>query len=164
VRSAGYYVEWINGDGRVVRGAPVAYRPVPVRTADKEEWVAGMGNGVQIMMSIDNGRRSMTMRRGGGGARNAPDLESFEWPDVKPAFPANGAAVSPDGTLWVERYGPAGTPRVFDVFAADAKLVARVALPDGRRLVGFGKGVVYLAWNDEFDLQYLERYRRPTGI
>lgn len=104
------------------------------------------------------------MRRGGGGARNAPDLESFEWPDVKPAFPANGAAVSPDGTLWVERYGPAGTPRVFDVFAADAKLVARVALPDGRRLVGFGKGVVYLAWNDEFDLQYLERYRRPTGI
>ena len=164
VRSAGYYVEWVNADGRVVRGGPVTYRPVPVRTADKEEWVAGMGNGVQVSVSIENGRRSMSMRRGGGAGRDAPDLDSFEWPEVKPAFTANGAAISPDGALWVERYMPAGSPRAFDVFAPDAKLVARVVLPAGRRLVGFGKGVVYLAWNDEFDLQYLERHRRPTGI
>lgn len=164
VRSAGYYVEWVNIDGRVVRGNPVSYRPVPVRTADKEEWVAGLGNGVQVMVSIDNGQRSMSMRRGGGAGRDAPELDSFEWPEVKPAFAATGAVVSPDGALWVERYGPAGAPRTFDVFASNGGLTARVILPPGRRLVGFGKGVMYLAWNDEFDLQYLERHRRPTGI
>ena len=164
VRSDGYYVEWIMSDGRSVRGERVAYRPVPVRTADKEEWAAGIANGVQVMMTVDNGRRSMSMQRGGGAGRNImPDLDSYEWPDVKPAFRSNGTSVSPDGALWVERYVSAGSPRTFDVFGQDGRLTARVVLPAGRRLVGFGKGVVYLAWNDEFDLQYLERHRRPTG-
>ncbi len=91
------------------------------------------------------------------------NVDDFDWPEVKPAFPPNGVWVTPEGTLWVERHVPAGTPRTYDVFGDHAQLEARVTLPEGRRVVGFGKGTVYLAWNDEFDLQYLERFRRPAG-
>jgi len=59
----------------------------------------------------------------------------------------------------VERSVAANAPREYDVFGADAKLKGRVILPAGRRLVGFGKGAVYLREVTEEELSYLERYR-----
>lgn len=163
VRASDYHIDWIKPNGQVVRGEPVPYRPVRVRGEDKEQWVTGLGNGVQVMMSIDNGQRQMSMRRGGSLGAQAPGVDDFEWPDVKPAFVASSAWVTPEGLLWVERHVQAGAPRTYDVFGERGQLRARVTLPQGRRVVGFGRGVVYLAWNDEFDLQYLERFRRPAG-
>jgi hypothetical protein len=66
--------------------------------------------------------------------------------------------VSLEGDAWVERYVAAGSAREFDVFGPDGKLERRVILPVGRRLAGFGKGVVYLRHTTEDELQYLERY------
>jgi hypothetical protein len=37
-----------------------------------------------------------------------------------------------------------------------------VELADGRRILGFGEDAVYVAYNDEFDLVYLERYALPA--
>ena len=69
-------------------------------------------------------------------------------------------SVSPDGEMWVERHVKAGAPRQYDVFGTGGERLRSMILPESRRIVGFGDGVVYLARTDEVDLQWLERYKR----
>ena len=62
-----------------------------------------------------------------------------------------------------EVWGPTGTyatprPR-FDVFDDSGNRVRQVVLPEGRQLVGFGDGMVFLVNVEEDDLQWLEAYR-----
>ena len=61
----------------------------------------------------------------------------------------------------MRRYGPAGEPPLFDVFDEQANLVGQVILPEQRRVVAFGRDVVYVAARDEFDLEWLEQYQLP---
>jgi hypothetical protein len=112
------------------------------------------------MVQSDNGRMSVRMGRGGPRQAERDDAErikELKWPTAKPA--ARSVTVAPTGEAWVERYVAARTPREFDVFGADGKMVRKVVLPAGRRLVGFGKGVVYLKETTADELSYLERYR-----
>jgi hypothetical protein len=161
VRADDYRLEWVLPDGQVVRGQPVAYRPLPIRTADKEEWVEDLAtNGLSVGVSIDNGRRQTSFSRGGRGGGSA--IDSYAWPETKPAFRSSGVRVSRAGDAWVERHVPAGEARAFDVFGADGNLKARVRLPEDRELVAFGDGTVYLIRMDEFDFNWLERYELPS--
>lgn len=158
-RMADYHLEWLAPGVTPVRGPAVPWKPVPIRDADKNEWAADMAGGLSIMVSNDNGRMSVRMGRGGPAGRDRDReerIKSLEWPAAKPAF--RSVRVSPEGEAWVERYVAAGAAREFDVFGPDARLKRRVILPVGRRLVGFGKGVVYLRHTTEDELQYLERY------
>ncbi len=157
VRANPYSVEWHHPDGRVVRGPQIAYDPVPIRRAEKEEWVNRSSGGLRIGVNINNGQRQMSFSRGGPAARNR-ELDQYSWPDRKPAFNAEAVRVTPDGTLWVERSRPAGQHAVYDVFGPDGELRTQITLPAGRQVIGFGNGVVYTMVRDEFDLQYLERY------
>jgi hypothetical protein len=156
-RAGEYRVDWVTADGRLVKGRPVTVTPVPVRDADKRDWVAEQANGIRVSVQNVNGQMSMGFSRGGGDDAEEDAIAATEWPAAKPAF--SGVWVSPAGEAWVERSVPAGTPRMFDVFDGTGALKQRVILPAGRRLVGFGNGVVYLRQADESDLQYLERYR-----
>ena len=158
VRGREYRVDWVTADGRVVRGRPVTVTPVPIRDADKREWVAEQANGLQVRMENRNGQMSMSFGRGGNPDQEEEDaIAATEWPAAKPPF--SGVWVSPTGEAWVERSVPAGSPRIMDVFDGAGVLKSRVVLPAGRRLVGFGNGVIYLRHSDESDLQHLERYR-----
>lgn len=162
VRADDYHLEWIHPDGRVVSGESVDYRPLPIRTADKEEWVADQArNGLSVAVSIENGRRHTAFSRGGRGGGGSA-IDSYEWPEAKPAFRSSGMRVSRAGDAWVERHVPAGDARLFDVFGADGNLKARVRLPEDRELVAFGDGSVYLIRIDEFDFNWLERYELPS--
>ena len=158
VRGRDYRVDWITPDGRVVRGRPVTVTPVPIRDADKREWVAEQANGLRVSMENRNGQMSMSFGRGGNADQEEEDaIAATEWPAAKPPF--SGVWVSPTGEAWVERSVPAGSPRIMDVFDAAGTLKTRIVLPAGRRLVGFGNGVIYLRHSDDSDLQHLERYR-----
>lgn len=157
VRANPYSVEWHDADGRVVQGPQIAYDPVPVRRAEKEEWVNRLSGGLMIGVDINNGQRQVSFSRGGRAARNR-GLDQYPWPDRKPAFNAEAISVAPDGTLWVERSQPAGQPAVYDIFGPDGERRTQITLPAGRQVIGFGNGVVYTMMRDEFDLQYLERY------
>ena len=163
-RANPYSLEWIEPDGSQVRGSQVEFRPVPIRQADKEQYVEALGaNGLQVSVGIQNGVRSMSFSRGGGGGGGGtPDTDSYEWPDSKPAFAGSGVWVTPEGTAWVARSVPAGDDIPFDVFGADGQLQERIILPAGRRILGFGGGFVYVAARDDLDLQWLERYRLTT--
>jgi hypothetical protein len=109
----------------------------------------------------------------GGGARPgaAPpsvQLPEPEFAETKPPYNAGlglaGAAllVAPEGEAWVLRTRPAGDKiPTYDVFDRTGTLVKKVSLNPSSRVVGFGKGVVYVARSDEDDLVYLQRFTRP---
>ena len=66
------------------------------------------------------------------------------------------------GRVWVPRArAHTDTIVVHDVFDASSRVVMRVPLPVARRIVGFGKGVVYTVRADEDDLLHLGRHKLP---
>jgi hypothetical protein len=161
VRSAGYSVEWIHSDGRVVRGPANDFESSRVRRADREAYVDRMVNdGIRVDVTMVDGSRTTAFSRGMGGGSELPDVDElgWNWPKTLPAFQAKSSSIAKNGDLWVERYVSAGTVPVYDVFDENGVRVKRVVLPEGCTVVGFGIGSVYLARSDEFDLQWLEKY------
>jgi hypothetical protein len=97
------------------------------------------------------------------GAINFAEMPLGKFPDYKPPMPGSGivAMFDKDGNLWVARERARGdaVPH-YDVIAEGKGVVARVNLPTGARLVGFGKNAVYLA-REEDGSDWLERYAMP---
>lgn len=159
-RSDGYYLEWIDSGGRH-RGPDVAYDPVDVRRADREDFVNNMYvGGMSMTVSLTNGVRTTGFFRGGNTSPSDPRVEDYEWPDVMPPFAADGVRVTPEGSAWVRRSGHVGQPAVYDVFDADGVLREQAVLPAGRQVLGFDRDFVYTATKDDVDLFWLERFRR----
>jgi hypothetical protein len=158
VRAADYHVDWIQPDGDVVRGRPVDYEAVRVGNDEKEAYLDELGRGgLMVSVEAENGRMRTSFRRG-PGRRGGPTADDLDWPDVMPAFQDGAVYATPWGELWVARSVAAGEAPTFDVFDHRARLVQQVVLPEGRRVVGFGDGAVYVVNVDEFDLNWLERY------
>ncbi|MGW8282941.1 MAG: hypothetical protein ACWGON_06545, partial [Gemmatimonadota bacterium] len=109
----------------------------------------------------ENGRRNTRFQRGGDRPPGM-DVDSFEWPDTKPAFSSDGVQVDFAGRVWVRRNVKAGEPALYDVFGPDGRRSGQVRLPPARTLVGFSRDYVYLARTDELDFRWLERYPEPT--
>lgn len=156
-----FWVEWFAPDGEVTRGPAYAYAPVDIGRAEMEEWrdsQAETGGGMTIQ--IEQGNGNVNMRAGRGGAPGNDDLDSYQWPDSKPAV-FGRIPVDPTGRAWVRRHTAAGDAPAYDLFDGSGTRTATIELPMERRVVAFGEGVVYVVRMDEFDLQYLERYGLP---
>lgn len=152
VRAGEYRVEWIGTDGRRTAGPRIRHTPVKIGKAEKEEWADQMGGAV-MMMRTPEGNRTMRPPR--------PNIDDQTWPETKPPFVASGIRVSPEGDLWIQVSQPAGSKTArYDVVDARGQRVRQVILPEGRRLVGLGKGTLYAVRRDADDLEWLERYRR----
>lgn len=159
-----FRVLWTTGGGKWTPGPTLAYKPIPVTEKDKEA-ERERRRRARPMMIVQGGP-------GPGGRAPAappnPQDQELEFEPVKPPFESGfglgGRTVyaAPDGEIWVLRTRPAGdnTPS-YDVFDRTGALVKRVTLNPRSRVVGFGKGTVYVARSDEDDLLYLERYRKP---
>ncbi|HEY3933240.1 MAG TPA: hypothetical protein VGL65_01345 [Gemmatimonadales bacterium] len=92
----------------------------------------------------------------------AEPLATF--PAYKPPMPANAQSLvmfDASGMLWIPRERVRGDQiQTYDVIAEGKGLVEKVKIPPGTRLVGFGKGAVYLARAENGD-EWLERYAAP---
>lgn len=166
VRAAPYRVDRIGTDGRTRMGAVAEASRVRVTQAEREAFVRGQIRPGQIIVSGGNAASSGGASRGAMpsfdgdiAALMTPDMK---WPEYKPPFVGNAARGAWDGRVWVlrTRAHNDATP-VYDVFGTDGRVVQRVSLAPRSRIVGFGRGVVYVARTDEDDLQHLERYRQP---
>ncbi len=154
--AADYHVEWVGPDGHRTVGPAIEYRPVTLSDQDKQAWADRLTSGTAVMIV-----------GGGGGQRSGsrtidlprPEVDEQEWPKVKPAFQGS-PRTTPEGELWVQLYVKHGDPQTYDIFDSTGNRVKQVVLPLGRRLVGFGDGVLYAVNVDSDDLQWLERYRR----
>jgi hypothetical protein len=160
LRAEPYRLERVRPDGEQVVGPEIDWRPVEVKRADQEEWLDALSGGLMVMVTEENGVRNTNFRR--GGRPPGLDLESFEWPETKPAFAPRSAMVDFAGRVWVRRYVAAGEPALYDVFGSDGRVAGQVELPPDRRLVGFARDHVFMARTDELDFQWLERYPEPT--
>jgi hypothetical protein len=134
-----YRVEMFGADGIGREGPVIPIDPVEVTEEHKEQW-----------------RERMT--RPGFGLL----FEPTSWPRHLPPFLRDAAIYTPDGRLWIQRTTPWGDPPTFDVFDPAGRLVERVKLPPGRRLIGFGKGTAYSVVRDDLDLEYIELYILST--
>lgn len=167
VRASPYRVEWIAPDGHRTVG-PVAEAPnVRITGAEKDDFTRNSVRPGAILV------RGGPLPPAGKGspARKAPampkpDLEKIftpdqQWPAVKPPFLDGALRVAPDGRAWVlrTRAWDDSIP-TYDVFDATGRVVERVAFPARTKLVGFGRGVLYLVRADEDDLAWLQRVRR----
>lgn len=154
-----YRLVWMRS-GAAVIGPAIAYAPIKVTEQDKKDIIDQQRRNPGMVIRIGGGG-------GGGGGRGAgpENLPPPEFADTKPPFDgANQAAVvvTPEGEAWVLRTRPA-TDKIpaYDVFDKTGALVKKVALNPGSRVVGFGKGTVYVVRTDDDDLQWLQRYKRP---
>lgn len=161
-RSGDYSIERISMDGTSTRGPGIPLDPVRIRTPDKEEYVAELGRaggGIRVGVEVVDGAMSMSFARGGGGADRG--IDRYNWPEVKPPIYSGRIPVDPDGRAWVRRHVEAGDPSTYDVFDLAGERIGTVLLDHGKRIIGFGKNVLYVVSFDEFDLNYLERYAMP---
>jgi len=157
-----YRVLWLV-EGKVSAGPVQPYTPIRVTEADKELVREARKKNRGIVVSFGPG---------GGGSRNAPppgnvSLPEPEFEETMPPFEggpgrAGSMLATPEGEVWILRTRPASdkTPS-YDVFDKTGALIRKVTLNPNSRVVGFGKGTVYVVRTDEDDLQYLQRYARP---
>ena len=143
VRARDYRVDWVLPDGRRVAGPPIGFAPVRVTDLDKQRHTPGGRTG------------------GAGGAAGAPPNKplDLDWPEFKPPFPSAAVFAGTDGRLWVQRHAPAQDARThYDVIDRRGAVVAKVDVPNGGRIVGFGAAAIYVVRKDADDLQYLQRF------
>lgn len=158
-RHTPYRIDFVLPDGRVQRGAPIAFTPSPITQADKDEEE-------ERRRRIFRDQQNTTIRLPGGGALTPnraiaqPPLTNF--PATKPPFRAGTASVlaRPNGELWVRRLEPAGARRtLYDVIDASGAVSHQIRLEEGTVLVGFGAKAIYTARADEDGLLSLSRHR-----
>lgn len=163
-RSGDYHLEWIAADGKVRRGPAVPYDAVRVGAADKEEYLAetARAGGIGVQLVVEDGRPSMSLRRGGRPGGQRQEADRYTWPERKPAFVGGRLNIDPQGRVWVRLHVRAGAPTAYDVFDRAGTRVGTVTLEPGKRIVGFGARSVYVISFDAYDLTYLERYAIPA--
>jgi hypothetical protein len=163
VRSNDYHVEWWGERGVATRGAPVPTPRIPVTRADKVAYTRSFLEGTTV--------------GGRGGPNTAPSGESnlpADWltqeqveqlvernrfATVKAPITDAAPILAPDGTLWVERAVPHGSPSEWDLFDSSGARTRRIQLPLGRRLLSIGRTSAYLISVDEDGFEKVERYR-----
>jgi len=160
VRAGDYHVERIGAAG-TRRGAPVPFTPLQVTAADKRAYTK------EFMENSGIGGRGAS---GGSAVGNVP----AEWMSdasinnlvatniyaaTKPPITDRVPILAPDGTLWVERSGALGAATTYDLFDAAGKVIRKVTLPAGRRLLLVGRTGLYLVAADEDGVERVERYR-----
>lgn len=149
-----YRVDVIDAPGQLRRGTPVSYSPVRLTEAHRRRWLEEFRRPAPVIVA----------NRGGGTTRQMmapPFREPTDWPRELPPFLHGALSMGHDGRLWVLRTTIDLDRPEFDVFDATGRLTQRVVLPPRTRLVGHGRGVVYLVRLDGDDLEYLERHPLP---
>jgi hypothetical protein len=152
--AADYHIELISGRGPGVIGPKVQYTPLPVNAAEKKAYL-------DEQKALAGQRRIVV---NGVPTAAPPPPEPTEWPATKPPFAGNSVYTTPAGEIWIVRNRAANDliPTV-DVFNGEGRNIARVVLPKGTSLAGFGAKSVYLYRTDDDGLQYLQRYAMIGG-
>lgn len=146
-----YRVTFFAENGAATIGPEIAVPPIKMSAGFKARWKEMQTEPAPTLTFGPGG-----MQASGKSVR--PYNEPRSWPDELPPFLGDALQFAPDGNLWVERTTPAGVPQTFDVIDRSGKVASRVVLPAKARLVGFGKGCVYVVRIDDDDLERLERH------
>jgi hypothetical protein len=158
LRPSPYQLVVTDSLGRSTTGPAVPYTPIRIPEAERQERQKQRDAQVNQVRSMAAAAAS---GQGASASRSAPSLPDLVFAETKPPFLSQAASVAPDGQIWVLRTRAYGDSiPVYDVFDPAGRLQRRVSLAAGSRLLGFGRGTVYISRKDEDDLEYLQRYAR----
>ncbi|MDH5235153.1 MAG: hypothetical protein OEW77_09330 [Gemmatimonadota bacterium] len=155
-------VEFGGGGAPPPRAAPSAAPAAPADASGKD---APSSAGSKDVAAGASGKDTPPARGGQGpGGFQIPPINIVapsELPDYRPPFGQQSALGDLDGHLWVRTSAPVGDAGpVYFVIDREHEVMARVQAPQGRIIVGFGKGgVVYLAYRDAEGHSFLESAR-----
>lgn len=147
-----YRITLIDSSGTVSTGATVAYTPIRVSEADRQERRDQQQAQIKQVVQAD-----------GSVLNGPPRFPELRFAATKPPFYGNESAlVTPDGQIWIQRTRASGDPvSVYDIFDARGGFMQQISFGARSRLVGFGLGTMYVARSDDDDLEYLQRFDRP---
>jgi hypothetical protein len=152
-----YRVAFRLASGRRTLGQGVTYDRIPLSAEHRQEHLDALRLPRPTLL-LSEGTGIVDVRL---AVLRQPEI-AFLWPRYLPPFVGQSARFSSDGKLWVKRATAVGAIPYFDVFDQSGLLAYQVVLQSRRvRLVGFGKGVLYLIRSDDEDMEWLERYRLP---
>lgn len=136
-----YRVDWRSPDGQWSHGERLPFVAIPVTPREKAAYRA---------------RRE----RAGGRPGSPPD--GALWMPSIPPFKAGGLFAAPNGNLLVARNPSADAPETrYDEIDRRGRLVRQLVLGAHERIVGVGRGRLYVAATDDAGLQHLRRHDWP---
>jgi hypothetical protein len=180
VRGLDYRVDLVRPNGERVSAPKIPFSWRPLTDEEKLVVIDSAKRGVERMLANGGAAAAMALHGGpppgaaghGGGAsfgnngndKNPPVkiVPASALPDYWPAFDQNAVKADRDGFLWVRTSAvrPGASGPIYDVIDRDGKLVDRVQLPPGRRVIGFApNGVVFLSARDDTG-SWIERTHR----
>lgn len=143
-----YRVDWINPDGKLVKGAPIPVPLVKMTDAEKDAFFdrADAGKPASAQKPTEAVR-----------AERRADLPQFIPPYQAPALLAAN-----DGSVILHRYESKDSPNArYDVVNRKSQLIGVLSLGAKERIIGFGAKSVYVAWKDDDDIERLRRNPWP---
>jgi len=152
-----YRVDFLLPSGTRRAGATMPFTRVSVNDSVKQA-VLSERSGVPTATVVDGRGVTSTVRR----RPPAVSPASINWASEVPPFRGDTfVAFAPDGALWIQRttFGREGAR--YDLVGADGRLVDRIRLPEGHRVAGFGRGVMYVVRRDSDDIEYVQRRPLP---
>ncbi|MGH7655868.1 MAG: hypothetical protein ACREN6_14520, partial [Gemmatimonadaceae bacterium] len=140
IRGSDLHIDWIAPNGKVRSTAPIPYTKRAVTDSDKVKFLERLHLTDRVAGPAMAPLMPMAM------SLTQSDPDSF--PAFKPPFIAREAKAASDGTIWLpaSTISPASADG-FYVIGKEGKIREHVHLMKGQRLLGFGKGVVYVAVN-----------------
>jgi hypothetical protein len=138
IRGADLHIDWIAPDGKIRSTPPIPYARRAVSDSDKVAFIKAM-----------HATDSMMKKMPSSAMITITQVEPDSFPRFKPPFTTRGAKAASDGTIWLPAkiISPAAADGYY-VIGPDGKIRELVHLPAGQRLIGFGKGVIYVAYNE----------------
>jgi hypothetical protein len=160
-----FTLEWIAPDGRGSGPRQLSHQPVRITDAEKEEELnprVEQRGGCDMSVQRDLADGAIGTFRRSFALPISAARPSISWPEFKhPYTNDDNAIVATEASeimVLASRSANDPVPR-YDVYDRDGALVRRVRLPPGTRMLGLGRGFIYLARNDQDGLQYLSRHR-----
>jgi hypothetical protein len=154
-----YQVILTSTSGRQVVGPVIPYERVPVNDSVKRAFLAGRPKAVTgVIVDPKSGRKTTVTE-----PVLPRDPATVTWAKEVPPFRDDAfVAFSPDGLLWIQRTTFHREGSRYDIIGPAGTLVDRVALPEGHRIIGFGRNAMYLVRRDADDLEFLQRWPFPN--
>lgn len=161
VRGRNFHVDWINADGTRTSSEKI---PFVWRKLDEDQKIAFMDSVREETDSMIARQKVSLAERFKSRGTEPPEIAEpaypspTELPDYFPPFGPNAAHADRSGVIWVLTSEIVDGRPVYYLLNRLGKLTARVQLPPGRVIAGFGANrVVYLAFIDASRNVHIER-------